>query len=118
MLPAEVSNGELVVDVAELCCGGEDTEVKWVDVGGWAGGTKGGWVACREGQAARREGQVARREGQAACREGQVACREGQAARKEGQAALVMEKFSSEPRFEPRTPRTECSILFNIRLGP
>ena len=31
---------------------------------------------------------------------------------------VVMEKFSSEPRFEPRTPRTECSIPFNVRLGP
>ena len=31
---------------------------------------------------------------------------------------IVMEKFSSEPRFEPRTPQTECSIPFNIRLGP
>ena len=31
---------------------------------------------------------------------------------------LVMEKFSSEPRFESQTPRTECSIPFNVRLGP
>ena len=33
-------------------------------------------------------------------------------------ARLVMEKFSSEPRFEPRTPQTECSIPFNVQLGP
>ena len=28
--------------------------------------------------------------------------------------AVVMEKFSSELRFEPRTPGTECSIPFNV----
>ena len=27
---------------------------------------------------------------------------------------LVMEKFSSELRFEPRTPRTEHSVPFNV----
>ena len=40
---AEGGDGELVVDVAELRRGGEDAEVEQADVGGWAGGTKGGW---------------------------------------------------------------------------
>ena len=33
-------------------------------------------------------------------------------------SGLVMEKFSSEPRFKPRMTRTKCSILFNVQLGP
>ena len=32
--------------------------------------------------------------------------------------SIVMEKYSSEPRFEPQMPQTEHSIPFNVQLGP